>query len=362
MDYNNPNGIINSESIPSGTIRWKSPSNIALIKYWGKHGNQLPNNPSISFTLDAAYTETVLDYRARSKQGSGLELRFLFEGNEEPAFSARVERFLTSLLPIFPFLKQLSIEIRTSNSFPHSSGIASSASAMSALALCLCTLEERLLARDLTNEEFEKKASFIARLGSGSASRSIFSKAALWGKMNEYPGSSDEYAVSLEKELHGHFSDFRDWIFIVSSNKKSVSSTKGHELMNNHDFGVARYEQARRKAHFLLDDLRHGKVEEAGKIIEEEALTLHGLMMCSQPGYILMEPETIELIRAIQQFRENTGIKAYFTLDAGPNVHLLYPASEEELIEAFVREKFPQYMEPGRSIRDKVGNGPVQLD
>jgi len=362
MDYTNPTGIIATDNIPEGTIRWKSPSNIALIKYWGKYGDQLPKNPSISFTLDAAYTETSLDYRSRIKQGPGIEMRFFFEGQENPAFAGRVARFLEKLLPIFPFLKQLSLEIRSSNSFPHSSGIASSASAMSALALCLCTLEERVLGMDLDNEAFERKASYIARLGSGSASRSVFSSAALWGKMNEYPGSAEEFAVNLEKELHPAFQDFRDWIMIVSREKKSVSSSIGHDLMNNHDFAEARYVQARRKAHFLLEDLRHGHLDEAGKIIEEEALTLHGLMMCSQPGFILMEPETITLIRAIQAFRESTGTPAYFTLDAGPNIHLLYPATEEAKVEAFVRENFPKYLDPSHAIRDKVGKGPVQLD
>jgi diphosphomevalonate decarboxylase len=362
MDYNNPNGIVHSADIESGSIRWKSPSNIALIKYWGKYGKQLPRNPSISLTLDAAYTETVLDYRPREKQGSGVDLRFFFEGQEKPEFAARIEKYLNTVLPVFPFLKQLSLDIRSHNSFPHSSGIASSASSMSALALCLCSLEERLLKKDLDNEAFERKASFVARIGSGSASRSIFSTAALWGKMNEYEGSAEECAVPLKDVLHKNFKDFKDWIFIVSREKKSVSSSLGHDLMNNHDFAEARYAQARRKAHFLLEHLRHGHIEEAGKIIEEEALTLHGLMMCSQPGFILMEPRTIDLIRAIQAFRESTGVQAYFTLDAGPNVHLLYPEKDEELIEQFVREKFPEFFEPGRSIRDRIGNGPVQLD
>ena len=362
MDYANPTGVVNSADIPAGTIRWKSPSNIALVKYWGKYGQQLPRNPSISLTLDAAYTETSLDYRVREKQGSGIDLKFWFEGREKPDFAARVARFLESLLPVFPFLKQLSLEVRSSNSFPHSSGIASSASAMSALALCLCTLEEKVLKVTLDNKAFEQKASFVARLGSGSASRSVYSTASLWGKMNEYPGSSEEYGVSLEKDLHEKFRHFRDWIFLVSRGSKSVSSSAGHELMNNNDFAEARYAQARRKAYFLLEHLRQGHIDEAGMIIEEEALTLHGLMMCSKPGYILMEPETIDLIRAIRDFREKTGTPAYFTLDAGPNVHLLYPPEVESQVEAFIRDKFPHYLEPDRSIRDRVGTGPIQLD
>ena len=362
MDYKNPTGIIRTDNVPTGTIRWKSPSNIALIKYWGKYPVQMPRNPSISFTLDAAFTETMVKYGPRKDDRPGIDMRFFFEGESNPSFSARVEKYLTSLLPIFPFLKQLSLEIHSTNSFPHSSGIASSASAMSALALCLCTLEEQVLGIDLENEEFDRKASFIARLGSGSASRSVFSEAALWGSLNEFEGSSDEYAIPLGDALHKTFKKYRDWILIVSKEKKSVSSTKGHELMDTNDFSEARYVQARRKSHFLLDHLRHGKVEEAGMIIEEEALTLHGLMMCSQPGFILMEPETIKLIRSIQRFRAETGVDAYFTLDAGPNIHLLFHEKDESSVEEFITTEFPQYLEPERSIRDKVGSGPVQLD
>lgn len=362
MDYKNPTGIIRTETVPKGTIRWKSPSNIALIKYWGKFPVQMPRNPSISFTLDAAYTETTLKYSPRKDDHTGIDLKFYFEGSENQAFSARIEKFLTSLIPIFPFLRQLSLEIHSKNSFPHSSGIASSASSMSALALCLCTLEEQVLDLDLENEEFDRKASYVARLGSGSACRSIFSEAALWGKLNDFEGSSDEYAVPLGNELHKTFKGFRDWIFLVSSEKKSVSSSKGHELMDSNDFSEARYVQARKKSHVLLDYLRHGKVEEAGKIIEEEALTLHGLMMCSRPGFILMEPETIELIRGIQRYREDSGVQLYFTLDAGPNVHLLFHEKDEKHVERFITTEFSQYLEPGRIIRDKVGSGPVQLD
>lgn len=362
MDYNNPNGIVSTEQIPEGMVRWKSPSNIALIKYWGKHGKQLPRNPSISFTLEAAFTETSIQYRARREYGSGLEFRFYFEGVENPVFGERIGRFLNALLPVFPFLKQLSLEIRSSNSFPHSSGIASSASSMSALALCLCTMEERLLGVELDNEAFDRKASYVARLGSGSAARSVFPKMALWGKLNEVAASSDEFAIGMADRLHERFHDFRDWILIVSREVKSVSSTAGHDMMNNHDFAEARYAQARRKTHFLMEHLSHGQIAEAGKIIEEEALTLHGLMMCSMPGYVLMEPETLQIIRAIREFREKSGVQVFFTLDAGPNVHMLYSGSDEKAVEDFIKTRFPQYMEPERSIRDKLGAGPVQLD
>lgn len=362
LKYSNPQGILDSSKIEPGMVRWKSPSNIALVKYWGKYGTQLPRNPSISLTLDAAYTETSIKYKAREKMGQGLDVRFYFEDAENEAFGARVGNYLDAVLEIFPFLNQLSLEIRSHNSFPHSSGIASSASSMSALALCLCTLEERLLDVELGQKEFDRKASYVARLGSGSAARSIFPGAALWGKMNEVEESSDEYAIPLQERLHKDFAGFRDWIFIVSRQEKSVSSTKGHEMMNNHDFAEARYTQARKKAHFLLDFLRQGKVDEAGTLIEEEALTLHGLMMCSQPAYLLLEADSLRLIQAIQDYRKRTGVPVFFTLDAGPNVHVLFPESAQADVDTFLREKFPVYFEKGDVIQDRIGSGPIQLD
>ena len=126
-----------------GNVRWQSPSNIAIVKYWGKHGKQLPRNPSISFTLQSAVTDTILRYQPKEKT-KGIALRFTFEGSPRPAFSQKIEQFFEQNLWAFPFLEQLDIQIDSKNTFPHSAGIASSASSMSALALCLCSLEREL--------------------------------------------------------------------------------------------------------------------------------------------------------------------------------------------------------------------------
>ncbi|MBC7885694.1 MAG: diphosphomevalonate decarboxylase, partial [Saprospiraceae bacterium] len=138
---------------------WQSPSNIAIIKYWGKHGRQLPNNPSVSFTLTTAATQTCIEWTDFNKFGR-VELTFTLEGKENPGFSARIEKFLDSLVDeYFPFLKEVSLQIDSSNSFPHSSGIASSASGMSALALCLCDIEQKLNGEKNDNSAFIRKAS-----------------------------------------------------------------------------------------------------------------------------------------------------------------------------------------------------------
>jgi len=126
--FDNPALILDATATPSGTINWKSPSNLAIVKYWGKYGIQFPHNPSISFTLENAFTQTILDYAPKTDQGKGISLDFTFHGEENEAFRAKMIKFLESILPIFPFLNQLHLRVRSGNSFPHSAGIASSAS------------------------------------------------------------------------------------------------------------------------------------------------------------------------------------------------------------------------------------------
>ena len=157
----------------NGKIGFSSPSNIALVKYWGKYGDQLPQNPSISFTLDHSRTEMILEYSPKGEidKHKTIDLTFTFEGKENKAFGDKITAFLTRLLPTHPYLGQLTFNLSSTNTFPHSAGIASSASSMSALALCICTLENRLF-QNMNEVETLKKASYLARLGSGSACRS----------------------------------------------------------------------------------------------------------------------------------------------------------------------------------------------
>ena len=143
----------------TGNVAWKSPSNLAIVKYWAKHGNQLPRNPSLSITLSEAVTNTAISFDIE-KGRSSMEVDFLFEGKENIAFKTRIEKFLNSISNYLPFLTHSRLEINSENSFPHSSGIASSASSMSALALCLCDIENQLKGSIVDSSFFNKKASF----------------------------------------------------------------------------------------------------------------------------------------------------------------------------------------------------------
>ncbi len=361
LDYVNPKLIIDTSVTDSGKIVWRSPSNLAIIKYWGKFGRQLPQNPSISITLDAAYTETTLEYAPKKGVDEGISLDFFFENKANELFKAKLLKFLESITDIFPFLKQLHLTINSYNSFPHSAGIASSASSMSALALCLCSLEHRLFGTLGNDPDYRKKASFVSRLGSGSACRSVYAKMALWGETGEVEGSSNLFATSYADETHAIFKSCHDDILIASRGEKSVSSSAGHGLMEGNLYADNRYTQARQRLHNLLRILQSGDFDAFGKIAENEALTLHALMMTSNPSYILMRPNSLAMIEKVRQFRKDTKTPLYFSLDAGPNLHLLYPDEVATPVKTFIKSELIPLCENGEIIEDKAGDGPLEV-
>ncbi len=335
----------------TATVAWRSPSNIAIIKYWGKHGLQLPRNSSISFTLSTAYTDTRIEFAEAPEH----HIAYRYDGEINEAFAPRVVKFINSLHHEIPVLSRLSLSIDSVNSFPHSSGIASSASFMSSLALSLCEIEAKMTGTELDMQ----KVSHIARLGSGSACRSIFPVLGLWGTHDEVQGSSDMHAIAMADHAAEIYADYHNDILIVSSEKKSVSSTAGHALMDGHVYEAARYAQARSNMSQCLEALRSGDAHALGRILEEEALSLHGLMMNSSSSYILLKPKTLTAIERIRNFRAETGHPLYFSLDAGPNIHLLYPASIRDAVLSWRQEQLDPLCE--RVLEDRVGEGPINL-
>ena len=336
-----------------GKVGWASPSNIALVKYWGKRDKQIPQNQSISFTLSECRSETFVSFEKADHFG----FRFFFEGKENPDFGAKIEKFLLNNQAFFPFINQLDLKVESRNTFPHSSGIASSASSMSAFMMALMEIESRIIGKDIDL----RKVSYFSRLASGSAARSVFPKMAIWGATEGYQGSSDEYAVSLENDIHPVFKTYRDSILIVSGETKAVSSRAGHALMEGNPYAPARYAQANENIKNLLTALKSGDLDTFINITESEALQLHALMMCSNPSFILIKPNTLSIINEIRAFRNETKIPLCFTLDAGPNVHLLYPEQEADKVEACIKNKLVKYCVDGRWIADHVGDGPKKL-
>lgn len=342
----------------ANSATWRSPSNIALVKYWGKYKNQIPANPSLSFTLSESYTETTVTLTGE-EAGENFEFALFFEGEDKPGFKPKIQTFLNRIEGGLDFLKGKRFVIETNNSFPHSSGIASSASGMSALALCLLSLKEELTGKK--ESDFYQKASEWARLGSGSASRSVYGPLSLWGQFSGEPASSNEYAVRYSGKTDAVFENFCDYVLLVEKGQKQVSSTAGHGLMENHPYAERRFLQAHENLSRLQAHLKNGDLHSFGQLVESEALTLHAMMMTSTPYFMLMKPNTLQIIEKIWDLRKATEIPAYFTLDAGANVHLLFPQENEQAVKEWVNLEIKGLLNGGDYICDRVGNGPVKL-
>ncbi|AWG21184.1 diphosphomevalonate decarboxylase [Flavobacterium faecale] len=348
-----------TQIIEKGAFQWTAPSNIALVKYWGKKANQIPANPSVSFTLNNCKTITKLAFEAKKNDGS-FSFDLLFEGKPKEDFKPKINKFFERVAVYLPFLKDYHFVIDTENTFPHSSGIASSASGMAALAMNLMSVEKALIP-EMTNDYFYQKASFLARLGSGSACRSVKGQIVTWGKQANIDGTTDLYGVEYPYAVHSIFNDFQDTILLVDKGEKQVSSTLGHDLMHDHPYAERRFAQAHENLHKLIPIFENGNLDEFIKIVESEALTLHAMMMTSMPYFILMKPNTLEIINAIWKFRETTKIPVCFTLDAGANVHVLYPDNVKEKVLQFIKDELVGYCQNGQYLCDQIGNGALQV-
>jgi diphosphomevalonate decarboxylase len=391
----------NLSNIPNGSITWKTPSNIALVKYWGKQEPQIPENTSISFTLDACFTLTTLEYKKlktersedsnnkpnliersegsynKSKLAERSEdsnnksklaersrshsFEIYFEGQKKNDFKPKIAAFFKRIEQYVPFLAEFEFVIKSENSFPHSSGIASSASGMGALALCVMSLE-KALNPTMTDEYFNKKASFLARLGSGSACRSIEGPLIVWGNHPEIKGSSDLFGVKFPYKIHNNFKNYQDTILLVDEGEKQVSSTVGHNLMHNHPFAKQRFQQANSNISKISKVLQSGDLSAFVAIVESEALSLHAMMMTSNPYFILMKPNTLKIINEIWEFRAATKSKVCFTLDAGANVHVLFPESEKEIVNNFIKSNLIQFCQENHYICDSIGEGSTSIN
>lgn len=344
----------------NGKVSWRSPSNIALIKYWGKFGQQLPMNPSLSFTLKKSFTDTTVEFAYSSKKERSLKL--YFENQRNSVFENKLSDIIFERLLLYlPWLEFTQLKITSKNTFPHSAGIASSASAMSAFALCLLSMEEELLKRTFKPKDFYRNASFLARLCSGSACRSIYQGYNLWGSKEEIVDASDAFAIPVNERISQFYQTINDTILIVSSAKKQVSSSQGHSQMKQHPYAKGRYQQSRENLSQLLNAMETDNFRDFFKIIENEALSLHALMLSSMPSYILLTPESLKIIEKIYKFRQSENVAIGFTIDAGPNIHLLYFDKDKKEVKKFIKNKLAEHCENNHWIDDKIGRGPKKL-
>lgn len=293
-------------------------ANIALTKYWGNADADLriPANDSVSITLDRARTVTTLAFRPDL-----LEDEVTVDGRPltGPA-RERVSRHLDLLRGRAGVSWRAQVVSR--NNFPAGAGIAASASGFAALTLAgAAALGLDLSPRDL---------SVLARRGSGSAARSVFG-----GFVLLHTGARDEEAFA--EPLYGpDWWDIRDLIVVVSRAEKAVPSSEGHGLAPTsalHQARVARVAELNRQ---LLDALARRDFSALGQAAEEDALLMHAVMMTSRPSLIYWLPETLAVMHRVQAWRRE-GVEAYFTIDAGPNVHVLALPPDADRLQADLR-------------------------
>lgn len=284
----------------------KSNSNIALVKYWGKKNSNLktPLNNSISMTLDSLFTITSFEIIESEK-----DLIF-FNGSELPGKKTeKIIRFVDLFRKNFKRNEKFRIE--TKNNFPDSAGLASSASGFSALAFGM----DKIMNLNLEPKEI----SIYARLGSGSASRSIYGGFAEWLK-GESEDGKDSYAIQIADENYWKLGML---VCITETKEKDKSSTDGmEETVKSCPFYPAWLSTIENDLHEVRNGILSKDLEKVGNTMEHNCLKMHSTMFTTRPANIYWQSGTIEIIHLVYEIRKN-GIECYFTIDAGPNVKIL---------------------------------------
>jgi diphosphomevalonate decarboxylase len=297
--------------------------NLALVKYWGyaDPALNLPANNSISITLSGATTTTTVIFDASMHDD-------VFVLNGVPgreAASRRVSAHLDRVRELAG--SALRAHVSSHSDVPVGLGMASSAAAFAALSLAAT----RALHLDLPPREL----SILARKGSGSACRSVFGGYVEWDQ-----GHDDASSFARPIYAPDHW-DLRVVSVAFPGPPKRVSSQEGHRAAPRSPLYAARLREVEGTLHRVRESLRHRDLATLGMAVEREALSLHAIAMTSPPeehswmsGIVYMEPETVRLIHAVQEWRAQ-GAPVYFTLDAGPTVHLLCePAYLDALLDS----------------------------
>lgn len=288
-----------------------APANIALIKYWGKADEKLrlPLNDSISMNLSGAHTTTTVEF------SDALTADEIPEALERERIVAHLDRIRSAAG------MRLYATVTTRNSFPAAAGIASSASGFAALTLAGVT------AAGLTMSE--KELSILARMGSGSACRSIPDGFVLWEKGNS---SGTSFARSL---YPASYWDIRDILVIVSDEEKKIKSSAGMRGATTSPRLAARLSALPARIEKIRHALQHKDFAAFGSLVEEDCLDMHAVMQSQNPPLNYWSDETKKIMEDVKK-RE---LPAYVTVDAGPNVHILCEAKDE----ARVVKRYSQY-------------------
>lgn len=308
--------------------------NIAFVKYWGKANEDLnlPANPSLSMNLAALTTVTTVEFRRELPAD-------LVTVDDRPLSGPALARVLAHLDRVRALAGiDHRAWVASRNDFPAGTGLASSASAFAALSLAATRaaglfLEEAALSR-------------LARLGSGSACRSVPAGFSLW------EGEDDKTSFARQVAPAGHW-DLADVVAIVSREHKPVGSHAGHAMAPGSPFYRARLAAVPGWLAAVRQGIRERKLELLGPAAEADAMAMHGVMLTSQPSLLYWEVGTLTVLKALRAWRRE-GLMVYFTMDAGPNVHCLCLAAQAaEVKDQLVRLGVPEVVVsgPGQGVR-----------
>lgn len=319
-------GKVSQSPVPTG---WKghgfAPSNIALVKYWGKRDEalNLPNAPSVSLSLKGYGANTQIGVLPK---GSGLD-EVILNGtavSPDTHFFKRLQAYLDEVRVHTGVFYQVQIE----SAVPIKAGVASSAAGFAALVLALNALH----AWDLPYSD----CAILARLGSGSATRSLCPGFVVWPH-GEHPDGSDSFGQALDPKAQ--WPELRMGLLLWSTQEKAISSREGMKrTQKSSPFYGAWPALAERDTSDLIQAIRVRDFEQLGHITECNAMALHALIRSARPAFFYDLPQTLEAQKRVQWLRETHNVRCYFTQDAGPNLKLLFHEADE----AILREYFPE--------------------
>jgi len=293
-----------------------APANIALCKYWGKRDIELnlPVTGSLSVSLGDMGTHTQISISDRDS--------LILDGTPMPA-DHKINARLFSFLDHFRTAANLYFAVESNSTVPIGAGLASSASGFAATVLAL----KELFQWELSNE----KLSVLARMGSGSASRSVYNGFVEW-----HAGVEDDGLDSVAESLNIQWPEFRIAVLTVSDAPKKIGST---EAMNRTVGESVLYESWPKKTAHDLPIIRQAlydkDISALGAQAESNALSMHATMLGCIPPVCYFEPETIDALQKIWALRKD-GVEVYATMDAGPNVKLIFEsAAQEDILDVF---------------------------
>jgi len=289
-------------------------SNIALVKYWGKGDEKLrlPVNSSAAIALDNLTTTTTVEFREDLAED---KVKLVGEGFEEGEV-VKVIKHLDRIRELAGIKTRA--EVVSQNSFPKAAGMASSASGFAALTVATAGAAELRLN--------EKELSILARQGSGSASRSIPGGVSVW-----HAGVSSETSFAERIDYPKEWDLQVMLVVAADTSAKKVGSTEGMALAPTSPYFKTAVAEAESNIERLREAMRKGDFAAFGKVIEDECFRLHMLCMTTTPNILYWRGVTVEVFQKLLKLRE-TGVQAFFTVDAGPHVHVVCQGKDVEIV------------------------------